>query len=244
MMAHSSDLGQNYNGVVYVYDSTPQTGTTLNGILIKNGTTTPFVTDSNGNPLGFTIVSDNGVYVQGDFNTTLQTFGGTSAPNPSSIMGDAVTALSQGWNMAANAGPLPSPMSARQAAPSTGSTDAMTINAAILTGNTPTNTTVTPNIKSGGAQNLVRLDEDWWSPTTNPAGGLVLNINGSLGQLFSSKYFKGPWVGTGGQTGLGGASVYVQPHVRNFTYDTTFQKYKPAGSPTTTGFTRGDFFFW
>ncbi|MFZ1056466.1 MAG: hypothetical protein WAN79_12415 [Opitutaceae bacterium] len=243
-MAHSSDLGQNYNGVVYVYDSTPQTGTTLNGILIKNGTTTPFVTDSNGNPLWFTIVSDNGVYVHGDFNTTLQTFGGTSAPNPSSIMGDAVTALSQGWNMAANAGPLPSPMSARQAAPSTGSTDAMTINAAILTGNTPTNTTVTPNIKSGGAQNLVRLDEDWWSPTTNPAGGLVLNINGSLGQLFSSKYFKGPWVGTGGQTGLGGASVYVQPHVRNFTYDTTFQKYKPAGSPTTTGFTRGDFFFW
>ena len=46
MAAHSSDLGQNYNGVVYVYDSTPQTGTTLNGILIKNGTTTPFVTDS------------------------------------------------------------------------------------------------------------------------------------------------------------------------------------------------------
>ena len=110
-------------------------------------------------------------------------------------MGDAVTALSQGSSMAANAGPLPSPLSARQAAPSTGSTDAMTINAAILTGNTPTNTTVTPNIKSGGAQNLVRLDEDWWSPSTNPAGGLVLNINGSLGQLRGSSLSRVPGSG-------------------------------------------------
>ena len=238
------DLAQNYNGVVYVYDSTPQTGTTLNGIRITNATTTPYVTDSNNNPIGFTIVSDNGVYVQGDFNTTQHSFGGTNAPNPSSIMGDAVTALSQGWSMNANAGPLPTPLSARQATPSTGSADTMTINAAILTGNTPTNTTVTPNIRSGGAQNLVRLVEDWWYAPPYPTGGLQLTINGSLGQLFSSKYFQGPWVGTGGQTGLGGAPVYLQPHARNFTYDTTFEKYKPAGSPTTTGFSRGDFFFW
>ena len=248
-MAGDSNLAANYNGVVYVYDKTDNTvvgaSTTLNGVRIINATATPTYNDPSGNPLGFTVVSDNGVYVQGDYNTAQITVGGVQQSNPSGIMGDAVTALSEGWNPA-NSG---LPIANRQATPSTqglagNHAPGMEIDAAILTGNTPTNTTVSPVIKSGGAQNLVRLMEDWYTPTTTPAGGLQLTVNGSMGQLFSSKYFQGPWVGTGTMPGIGNDRVYYQPHARNFTYDLHFQSHTPAGSPVVTKFHKGDFFFW
>ena len=77
-----------YNGVVYIYDKSnnngvnPNTGlptnlpanqttavapNTLNAIRIVDGQTTPNYPDVNGNPLGFTVVTNNGVYVQGDY---------------------------------------------------------------------------------------------------------------------------------------------------------------------------------
>ncbi len=253
-MVTDPNLAANYNGVVYVYDKTDNTqsgqpANSLNGIRIKNATTTPVYNDPTGNPLGFSIVSDNGVYVQGDYNTANINVGGVRMHNPSGIMGDAVTAVSQDWDPTVSSHPIGTGADhTRWADASTIPVGAqfdthpagMEIDAAILTGNTPTNTTVTPNIKSGGAQNLVRLIEDWYSPTSN----LQLTVNGSLGQLFSSKYFQGPWVGTTAQAGLGGDKVYVQPHLRNFTYDLNFQSHTPAGSPTTTSFHKGDFFFW
>lgn len=252
------NLNANYNGVVYVYDKTdnttvgntanqPNMGSTLNGILVKNATTTPNISDSSGNPLGFTIVSDNGVYVQGDYNTTQITVSGQQVPNPSGIMGDAVTALSYGYDPTANhydathANNGLQAWSSRNATTSPGDSSpyGMTIDAAILTGNTPTNTTVSPVIKSGGAQNLVRLIENWYSDPNN----LQLTITGSLGQLFSSKYFQGAWPGTGSFSALGGPA-YLQPHQRNFSYDLNFQQRTPAGSPTTTSFHKGNFFLW
>jgi hypothetical protein len=116
----------------------------------------------------------------------------------------------------------------------------MTVNAAILTGNTPTNTLFT----SGGAQNLVRMIEDWYNP--GGSTGMRLVLNGSLGQLFTSKYFNGSYRGTGIQAGLPQPSdrIYLQPKTRIFSYDTGFKQRTPAGSPTTTLFYRGDFFFW
>ena len=109
----------------------------------------------------------------------------------------------------------------------------MTVNAAILTGNTPS--TLTTN--SGGVQNLVRMEEDWWTPQ------LTLTLNGSLGQLFVSDYFKGDYVGNTFQAGIGDR-VYIQPSTRNMLYDTGFKTRSPNSTPTTTSFTRGDFFFW
>ena len=253
----ASNLNQNYNGVVYVYDKTdnstvpstanqPNMASTLNGILIKNATTTPNISDSSGNPLGFTIVSDNGVYVQGDYNTTQITVSGQQVPNPSGIMGDAVTALSYGYDPTANHYNASNPYNGLQAWANRNATTSpgdspygMTIDAAILTGNTPTNTTVSPVIKSGGAQNLVRLIENWYNDPNN----LQLTITGSLGQLFSSQYFQGAWPGTASQTALGGPA-YLQPHARNFSYDLNFQQRTPAGSPTTTSFHKGNFFLW
>jgi len=259
----NSTLSAAYNGVVYVYDKTDNTvagvPNTLNGIRLANATTTPNVSDQNGNPLGFTVVSNNGVYVQGDYNTTTITVGGQGINNPTAIMGDAVTALSQGWNPAQSGQPITVPSvangetSIRQAtasAPtaangvnpvSTGTAAGMTVNAAILTGNTPSTTAY----NSGGVQNLVRMIEDWYDP--DPLGnhsGTVLTLNGSLGQLFTSKYYSGPYKGNATQAGLGGDRIYIQPKTRNFDYDSGFKTRSPAGSPTTTNFARGDFFFW
>ena len=253
-MAHNPTLAANYNGVVYVYDSTAASANTatqgtLNGILLKNATTTPNFPDTSGNPLGFTVVTNNGLYVQGDYNTSTITINGTSGlPNPAGIMGDAVTALSYGYDPTLNHYDTTQPNNGlqawaqRNATTSPGDTNpyGMQIYAAILTGNTPTNTTVSPEIKSGGAQNLVRLIENWYSDPH----GLELSITGSLGQLFSSDFFQGAWPGTGNYAALGNNPAYLQPHQRNFSYDLHFQQRTPAGSPSTTSFHKGNFFFW
>jgi hypothetical protein len=261
-MASNPAFAAAYNGVVYVYDATDNNAAgvpnTQNAIRLTNATTTPDYRDLNGNPLGFTVVSNNGVYVQGDYNTTTITVPGvsTQVTNPTAIMGDAVTVLSQGWGQDANA--TLQDITNRKATASTGTPDGMTVNAAILTGNTPTTEIVNGGgapdtvIGSGGAQNLVRMEEDWYS--TLPDGhNLTLTLNGSLGQLFNSKYFTGAYAGSGVKTGISSPAVasvsainrvYMQPPTRVFDYDTNFKQRAPAGAPTTTGFTRGDFFFW
>ncbi len=259
----NADLASNYNGVVYVYDNSNNSGNhsqsyqtplsasaNLNGILLTNGTTTPAFNDQNGNPLGFSVVSDNGVYVKGDYNKTQININGQPYDNPASIMGDAVTVVSSAWTPASAATLLP--ISSREAAASgptsqypatgtvinaadSGTANGMTVNAAILTGNTPTS----GDVGSGGAQNLVRMIEDWYYPN------LTLNLNGSLGQIFTSKYFSGAYK-SGVQAGLGAAQrVYIQPTTRKFTFDNVFKAgYTPASSPSTTGFARGPFFNW
>jgi type II secretory pathway pseudopilin PulG len=247
-----------YNGVVYVYDKTKNDGTngntnTLNGIRINDAAATPDVRDVNGNPMGFTVVTDNGLYVQGDYNTNKITVSGTQINNPSALMGDAVTALSSAWTPSSSYNAIDGTPS-RWAAPSTTQpangaipsiaplvSNGMQINAAILTGNTPS----TSSTNSGGVQNLVRMVEDWYTP--GGSTGLELVLNGSLGQLFTSKYFQGAYLGNGIKSGLPNTNdrIYLQPKTRVFDYDSaTFQKYSAAGSPTTTNFARGDFFFW
>jgi hypothetical protein len=277
--AMSGALQTNYNGVVYIYDTTNSTNNpsgTLNAIRIKDGTSTPAFNDQNGNPLGFTVVSNNGMYVQGDYNTGTTTIAGQPTTNPSAILGDAVTALSEGWNLASNTSIQPMtgttagnreasasnnfPTTAAEIAlhaahptiePAVGATAlngiGMQINAAILTGNTPTN--VVSGLASGGAQNLVRMIEDWYYDPNgppvdplNPLGAkqpLTLWLNGSLGQLFTSKYFTGAYLGSGTTHG-----IYIQPKNRVVSYDLNFKNHTPAGSPSTTAFTRGNFFFW
>ncbi len=249
LMPANPTLQAGYNGLVYVYDNSNNTALSLpnnlNAILIANATTTPNYPDQNGNPLGFSIASNNGIFVQGDYNTTQITVSSQQIFNPSAIMGDAVTAVSQSWSPTESGQPI----SGRVAIPSAptagdissggvnpasaGTPGGMTINAAILTGNTPSTTTV----NSGGVQNLVRMEEDWWTP------GLTLNLYGSLGQLFVSDFFRGDYLGNSYQASISD-KVYIQPTTRNMSYDTDFKKWTPNSSPTTTDFSRGDFFFW
>jgi type II secretory pathway pseudopilin PulG len=275
-----------YNGMVYVYDksdnqalaaSVPALNTTQNAILLKDGAVTPNFTDVNGNPYGFTVASNNGVYVQGDYNIRQIDVNGTNVTNPSAIMGDAITAVSAGW-VPANAGnqlntgnpatsriavssnyPIDPSATNAGISPSDAVTSAqypngptptvgMTINAAILTGNTPSyvdpvhpiagvNGSLSYN--SGGAQNLVRMEEDWY----DVPGGLTLLLNGSLGQLFTSDYFRGPYRGNSNVASIGD-TIYSQPQYRVVDYDQSFGVRTPFGTPTTTSFTIGPFFFW
>jgi hypothetical protein len=166
--------------------------------------------------LGTTVTTNGGLYVQGDYNTTSSPLTADGSSNPAMLMADQITVLSSGWND--NNATATSPLSDRVASGS------ININAGILTGNT----SATATQASGGAQNLVRYLENW--------NGLNVTVYGSLGRLFESKtfhsYFQQPGV------------VYGKPAARNFTFDTNLLKHPPAGSPTTTAFSRGSFFVW
>ncbi|HXN36166.1 MAG TPA: hypothetical protein VN877_08335, partial [Opitutaceae bacterium] len=208
---------------------------------------------------------------------------GSLATNSSAIMGDALIAVSTGWS-AGNSDQVLSSRMAQETVyplsphatnpgistandvaitdypdailPSDGQEKGMTINAAILTGNTPSY--VDPlnqaagvgsnSYNSGGAQNLVRMEEDWFDGPS-PNNTLSLTLQGSLGQLFSSDYFRAPyrsnstWPGIG-PGGVGSDIIYEQPHTRNVNYDQSFSVRTPFGTPTTTSFTIGPFFIW
>lgn len=291
-----------YNGMVYVYDKTnnnalvqanPSLGTltnTQNAIILEDGAVTPNFYDSNGNPYGFTVASNNGVYVQGEYNIKQIDVDGTLVPNPAAIMGDSITAVSA-YNASTGDGWQPTMaytsalIGQRTAAPSvydptngyqpgqlpgtagtyspsdtvrttdyadspSGPPHGMTINAAILTGNTPSYVDAADNSQSyssGGAQNLVRMEENWY----NPGNPFTLALQGSVGQLFSSDYVKGPYRGNGAVAGINPDGVpthtdviYQQPATRLVNYDTSFSVRTPFGAPTTSNFTIGPFFFW
>jgi type II secretory pathway pseudopilin PulG len=281
-----------YNGMVYVYDKTNNNAlatanpglygglaNTQNAILLKDGAVTPNFTDSNGNPYGFTVASNNGVYIQGDYNIRQIDVGGTETTNPSAILADAITAVSAGWTPAETSNPLitfSSPgninysqsriatdtsypitpeagtalsdqVQASEYTDSTTRPAGMTINAAILTGNTPSyvdpsNPVAGPGSNSygsGGAQNLVRMEEDWYDNPTS----LTLTLQGSLGQLFTSDYFRGPYRSNSFVASIND-TIYSQPKNRVVNYDESFSVRTPFGTPTTTSFTIGAFFFW
>ena len=70
-------------------------------------------------------------------------------------------------------------------------------------------------------------------------------LHGSQSTTTGARVFK-----NGQQAGLGTVptggynQVYIQPPHRYFNFDQGFKERTPAGAPTLTGFTRGDFFFW
>jgi hypothetical protein len=160
-----------WNGVVHISDtSASQTGgTPKRGVRLKNGATLPAG--------GLTVVSDNPVYIQGDYNTL-----GTR--QPAAVMGDAIMILSNSWVDANSSADLITTI-LRNA------TDT-TINTAILGGIVPTDPTVTGGkAYSGGVENFPRFMENW--------SGKTLTYNGSMVQLFKSQQAIGRW-GTSSQS--------------------------------------------
>lgn len=159
-----------WNGVVYISDtSASQTGgTPKRGVRLKNGATLPTG--------GLTVVSDNPVYIQGDYNTL-----GTR--QAAAVMGDAIMILSNAWLDANSSADINS-----------GSRNATntTINTAILSGIVPTDPTITGTKSySGGVENFPRFMENW--------SGKTLTYNGSMVQLFKSQQAIGRW-GTSSQS--------------------------------------------
>jgi Tfp pilus assembly protein PilX len=153
-------------------------------VRLVNGSTIPSA--------GLTVASNNPVYIQGDFNT---------ANNPASVMGDAITVLSNSWNDA-NSGTIN--LNDRTASNTT-------VRAGLMSGNVPTPGST--QTYSGGAENYMRMLENW--------SGRTLTYSGSLVCLWQSNQATGAWV-YGGQ-------VYTAP-TRNWSYGMD-PAHLPPGTP-------------
>jgi hypothetical protein len=134
----SSGGGFPGNGLLYASRS-DATSSQPNGIRLKNGAT-----------LGgaLTVVSEDPVYVKGDYNT--------SSKKPAAVIADAVNLLSNAWDDSKNKGTLPK-------------AKATTFNMAMITGNDETVGTQ----YSGGFENLPRFHENWSAVNCTILGSFV-----------------------------------------------------------------------
>jgi hypothetical protein len=147
-------LGRDVSSV-YVLDRRTQPAALLRAVRAKNGAQLPSG--------GLTIATANPLYVQGDFNTTSRL--------PASLVGDAITILSQNWSDANSQLKVES----RGALPTT-------VNAAILAGAVETSLAS----YGGGMENFPRFLETWGS-------GNAFTYNGSMVKMFPSLYATNVW---------------------------------------------------
>ncbi len=210
----------NFNGVMYV-NVKSNTPTNPGAVRLVNAETTPETALNT----GFSVATNGGLYIKGNYNTTPRADG---TINPAMIMGDAVTLLSYAWDDANAAAPMDPGTGVRvgTAPLAADGTHKLTIEAGILTGNVPAGA----GTSSGGAQNLVRYLEDLRTNSIN-----VL-MHGSVGRLFQSKDYTVGFQQPG--------TVYMPPVKRDIKFNQAMLTQPPAGSPTTTSFSRGNFFMW
>jgi len=202
----------------------PSTGTTCSG----------------GTAGGFSVASENPIYVQGDYNSSSLP---SAAPNgfndafplchvPASVMGDAVTLLSNAWQPGAQSGYVsgdansfayPTVMN------TTNERNASTTyyRMAVMAGKTipfPAYNGTTALLSwgaedtgsDGGIHNFLRYVEDW--------GGETLNYTGSLASFYISQQATGIYKC---------CNAVYSPPTRNYSFDTDFQNITklPPGSP-------------
>ena len=207
----NSGLLPNFNGVVYFSDqrANQNGGTPKYGFRLKKASALPTTTSYGVTP-GLTVATDNPLYVLGDFNTgTNPPSNSTTSPDPTqptasgytrqpaALVADAVTLLSNNW----------SDSNSSKAVSSRVATNT-TVNAAVVAGDVGT----ANGNYSGGAENLVRLLEDW--------SGKRFTYYGSLVEIYHSRQATGTW---------GKANVYNPPSLY-FNYDTNFQSTSPPGN--------------
>lgn len=217
------------------------------GVRLINGTVLPGIYDSAApaNTKGFTVASENGVYVKGNYNATgLSTAPPSNANSPynnyrpfdtathipASIVADGVTILSNAWNDAQSF-----TTALRPSAPSQSRVAATTtIRFAMISGDTIATRLETPHQggigerTNGGVHNFKRYLEHW--------AGQRLDYAGSLINLYNSRNANGAFKCCG--------LVYNPPR-RNWVFDSTFLNPNrlPPGTPyfhyvQTTGFMR------
>jgi hypothetical protein len=195
----------NFSGVLYIADAgatyqppsgTPVPGTPVTctvGGVTENNVVRRAIRLKNGATLKgkLTIVSDNPIYIQGDYNTGVNppsNSGTYTSPTASgytrwasAIIGDAISVLSNNWTVLGDA-------NSTQSRPQRVATNT-TINAALVSGNNPSNGTT----YSGGGENFVRYLEDW-NKNSN-----TFCYYGSMVQLYKSQQAIGAWSGSGNQ---------------------------------------------
>lgn len=207
-----------FNGIVYMYDAG---SSDKKAIRVTNGGVLP-----NG---GLTIATDDGLYVQGDYNTGTTT-NPSSVPSNSSpaanasttvsgyttksaaLVADAIMVLSNSWSdNNASSG-----VSSRPASNTT-------LNTALI-GGYIASTNGAANGRSGfsgGMNNFPRFLESW--------SGDSMTFSGAFVSLYKSKMFTGAW-----DTG----DIYVPP-TRYWYFDTLLLSRVLPGIPATGGFIRG-----
>jgi hypothetical protein len=133
-------------------------------------------------PAALTIVSANPVYLHGDYNT--------EGRRPAAIMADAITVLSDAWS--------DNDLTYSRRDLSDRRASRTTINAALMVGHSGS----VPGAYGGGAENLLRLLEDW--------SNRELRFRGSLVSLWTAQHATGVW--------RHGDPVYTEP-IRDWHFD-------------------------
>jgi hypothetical protein len=199
------------------------------GVRLINGSRPPggYDTTTPANTKGMTFASENGMYVQGNYNATGISSAGNPTPStqylpqgandvPSSIAADAVTILSNNWNDGESF-VYPFTLGSRPAAETTQ-------RFALLGGDTITTLSGNPNQgggnprMSGGVHNFLRFLEDWGWGTTR------MNYTGSIINLYNSHNNNGTFKCCD--------KVYAPPD-RNWVFDASFLDVNrlPPGTP-------------
>lgn len=198
------------------------------GVRLINGETLPGIYDSTtpANTRGFTVASENGIYVQGNYNayginsigdpTPSTDYLPQDTPNhiPASIVGDDITILSNNWSDSRSF-TYPFALGRRKASETF-------VRFAMLAGDARSSKNEAPNQGggdprlTGGVHNFKRFLEDW--------GGVRLNYAGSLINLYNSHNNNGAFKCCN--------NVYSPP-TRNWVFDTTFldPNRLPPGTP-------------
>lgn len=172
-------------------------------------------------PTGVTVVSDQAVLIQGNFNKRHKF--------PAAILSDAIWILSQGWEVPINnhpndrksmfnlsTGTRDVPTEDKPGGPggkaSFTTSSALTLNAALLFGIGPS--TLNPNWYNGGLENFPKFLESWTSRTFNYRGSFV-----SLGL---PQHKESNWACGSGNACMG-SGVY-DPPIRSYDYDADFNQ--------------------
>jgi len=204
MVLYVKDTTTNGTGVSSKIGGSGSTVTTTErAIRLKNGVNLP--------SSGLTFVSENPVYIQGDYNT-----GGNNPPSdtgtftsptvngytrkPAAVYADAINILSSAWSDTNSTLSI-----SNRVATST------TVNTALVTGEVPSG----GGKYSGGGEGFVRFLEDWQKNSN------TFTYYGSMIELFNSV------------TGIGSysssASIFKQPGLHWY-YDTNFGSTTPPGN--------------
>ena len=191
--------------------ATTVTSSRSRAVKLINGAKTPYGTSTGA---GFSVVTPNAVYIQGDYNTgttatakpATNTATSYTPPtvNPSpvvpgytrgscAVIADSVNILSNAWSDATSAttGLLATPT---------------TVNCALLGGNVPTSA----SSYSGGIENFVRFHENW--------SGVNFTIYGAMAALYDSEQAVGLW-----------SSAAYSPPNRCWYYDSILADTNPPG---------------
>jgi hypothetical protein len=188
-------------------------------------------TCSGGTAGGFSVASENPVYVMGDYNASVANGFNDAAPLchvPASVMGDAVTLLSNNWTAGAQSGfssgdadSFANPASSSQRT-ATSTYYRMAVMAGKVIPFPQPSWSVSAGVNDtgtdGGVHNFLRYDEDWNNQT--------LNYLGSLASFYYSRQATGIYK-------YGYKNTVYQPPTRNYTFDTDFQSISklPPGTP-------------